>query len=196
MPRASSPRRTSRREASCSVAAAVTFASLPGPSRQQSQAGGETVGTLNRGRRMITLCLIALTVGLAGIAARPSRSVASALGCHAAFQARQGFYSGNVYYAVRILRRTRITCGGALNVAARARYLRGLHLIRKPSNPGGWVGPFRVGAWHCFVLERGSDFLDGRCSLPGRSVRFYNHRQYWSPPEPGWRRPALRLPAG
>ena len=53
----------------------------------------------------------------------------------------------------------------------------------------GSGGPFHVGPWDCYVLHRGSDFIDGRCSRGSRRVRFYDHRSDWRFPDKGYSPP-------
>jgi len=134
---------------------------------------------------MLAICV---TVG----ASAPSTGLAfkTGVGCHGPFRMPTASLHSNVYDAVQVLKRIRMSCSQALHIAARARWLRGLQIeYGSQFGAGGWGGPFHVGAWHCFVLNRGSDFIHGKCSLGGRSVRFYDHRQYWSIPERGWSRP-------
>lgn len=57
---------------------------------------------------------------------------------------------------------------------------------------GGFGGPFSVGSFHCFLHSRGSDFINAACASGHRYVRFYDHRQYFSIPAPGWSPPARR----
>lgn len=92
--------------------------------------------------------------------------------------------------AVQVRSRRRLRCSDALHIAAKARWLNGLKVIYGPQfEGGGWGGPFRVGRWHCYVLGRGSDFIDGRCSRGGRRVHFYDHRSNWAFPDPGFSPP-------
>jgi hypothetical protein len=55
--------------------------------------------------------------------------------------------------AVQVLSRKGIDCSGALDVAARTRWLGGVKVIYGPQfGGGGWGGPFHVGRWLCHVL--------------------------------------------
>lgn len=92
-----------------------------------------------------------------------------------------------------VLTRQHISCSGALDVAAKAYALAGLKIEWGPQfGAGGWGGPFRTGPYRCFVLNRGSDFINAKCRRGNRRIRFYDHRQYWSIPTPGWHKPARR----
>lgn len=141
---------------------------------------------------------VAVIVGV--VAAGASTNVtanASGLGCHGAFTFPGGTNGpsatspdDDVYDAVMVLNRKHITCAAALQIAAKAYALNDLKVERGPQfGAGGWGGPFRTGAYHCFVLNRGSDFINARCSLGSRYIRFLDHRQYWSIPAPGWQGP-------
>ncbi len=125
------------------------------------------------------------------IYAMGERVVASQrLGCHAPYTF-PGAGRGDVYDAVMVLNRRHISCGAALHIGAKARALSGLKIIYGPQfGGGGWGGPFHVGSFHCYVLARGSDFINASCRRGRQSLRFYDHRQYFSIPEPGWSPPA------
>jgi hypothetical protein len=104
-----------------------------------------------------------------------------------------GYRSDEVYDAVQVVRRKHLSCSQALHIAAKARSLRGLKVtFGSQYGAGGWGGPFHVGRYHCLVLDRGSDFIDGECWRGDRFVRFYDHRQYWSIPERGWSPPTRK----
>jgi hypothetical protein len=96
--------------------------------------------------------------------------------------------------AVQVRARKGMSCSWALHVAAKARWLAGVTVIFGPQfGGGGWGGPFHVSQWHCFVLGRGSDFIDGRCRWGGRAAHFYDHRSNWGFPDPGFS-PPTRYP--
>jgi hypothetical protein len=142
---------------------------------------------------MLSVTSIALAGG------RDHSAGALRLGCHGAFTFPSAFGfpgtspSDDIYDAVMVLGRHNMSCSAALRVAAKARALTGLKMERGPQfGGGGWGGPFRTGRFHCFVLSRGSDFIDAKCNRGSRRVRFYDHRQNWSIPTPGWHKPARR----
>jgi hypothetical protein len=94
--------------------------------------------------------------------------------------------------AVQVLRRGGMTCPQAVYIAARARWLKGIKVIYgRQFGGGGWGGPFHVGLWHCYVLNRGSDFLNGRCWRGARYVRFSDHQSDWRFPDRGFFPPTL-----
>jgi hypothetical protein len=116
------------------------------------------------------------------------------LGCHAAFKMPRGYgasLGGVLYDAVRVLGRNGLTCSAALHIAAKA-YALGLRPIFGPQfGAGGFGGPFHVGRFHCYLTNRVSDDISARCSRGGQSVRFLDHRQYWSDRDRGWSPPPL-----
>jgi hypothetical protein len=134
---------------------------------------------------------------LAAIFAGASPSASSGfkfgVGCHGAFTMPGFSIHSNLFDAVQILSRRHTSCQQALHIAAKARWLHGIKVIYGPQfGGGGWGGPFHVGKWHCYVLHRGSDFLEGRCWLHGRRVHFYDHRSDWRFPDPGFSPPTRR----
>jgi hypothetical protein len=136
---------------------------------------------------------VAVVAVVAAISAGPSFGFRTGVGCHGAFQMPGYSIHSPVFDAVQVLSRKGMTCSKALHIAARARWLKGIQWRSGPQyGAGGHGGPFHVGPWHCFVLHRGSDFIDGRCSLGGRKVHFYDHRSYWQFPDPGFSPPTRR----
>lgn len=106
--------------------------------------------------------------------------------CHAPFKMPRGYggsYAGQVqkddYDQVSVLSHGGMSCSAALHIAARAYSTPGLKIIFGPQfGGGGYGGPFHVGRFQCYLLHRGSDFRDARCSLGTKRVRFYDHRDY------------------
>jgi hypothetical protein len=95
---------------------------------------------------------------------------------------------------VEVLRYSGTNCSAALHIAARAYATPGLKIIRGPQfGAGGYGGPFHVGRWHCYLLNRGSDFKNAKCSQGGKHVRFYDHRDYkrYRTSDPDWSGPVL-----
>ena len=132
------------------------------------------------------LCSGAFLLSSAGVAfAQPGH------GCHAPFTI-PGYPRDMAYNAVQVMHRERTTCQTALHVAAKAWTTPGLQIKWGPQfGGGGYGGPFHVGRWHCYLLSRGSDFKNAKCSRGQQAIRFYDHRQYWQIPEPGWKWPPL-----
>jgi hypothetical protein len=132
-----------------------------------------------------------VVAGLASGVPSVSLGFSTGIGCHGAFTMPGTSTHSSTFDAVQVLRRKNMSCSQALHVAARARWLTGVRVIYDPQfGAGGWGGPFHVGALHCYVLHRGSDFVDGKCSRGRRYVRFYDHRSYWQFPDPGFAPPA------
>ncbi|HEY4898009.1 MAG TPA: hypothetical protein VII01_18210 [Solirubrobacteraceae bacterium] len=116
----------------------------------------------------------------------PRAASAQGLGCHGAF-ASAGAPEGDMYNAVMVLNRSHLSCVSALRIGAEGRALNGLKPVFGPQfGGGGFGGPFHVRDYHCYLLNRGSDFINATCRRGRRWVRFYDHRQYWSIPTPGW----------
>jgi hypothetical protein len=142
-----------------------------------------------------TLAVSVVATGVIGgtLLGAATASAAPNLGCHGAFTFKDTSPTDDVYDAVRVLGRQNITCSDALRIGARAYALSGLEIERGPQfGAGGYGGPFRSGVFRCFLINRGSDFINARCSHGQQRVRFYDHRQYWSIPTPGWTPPASR----
>jgi hypothetical protein len=143
------------------------------------------------------MCLgIMLAVAATCAAAVPSASFAfrTGVGCHGPFRMPGQSIHSLTFDAVQVRARQRMSCYWALHIAAKARWLAGLKVIYGPQfGGGGWGGPFHVSHWHCYVLGRGSDFIDARCRWRGRAVHFYDHRSNWNFPDPGFD-PPTRYP--
>lgn len=146
-------------------------------------------------RRRLPRAGLLLAVVAAVALGAPSASFGAfqtGVGCHDAFQMPGFSIRSDTFDAVQVLRRGGMTCPQALYIAAKARWLKGIKVIYgKQFGAGGWGGPFHVGLWHCYVLNRGSDFINGKCWRGSRYVRFYDHRSDWRFPDPGFIRPTL-----
>lgn len=137
---------------------------------------------------------VLLAVTAVGAAAVPSTSFGfqTGVGCHGPFRMPGQSIHSLTFDAVQVRARERMRCYWALRIAAKARWLAGIKVIYGPQfGGGGWGGPFHVGQWQCYVLGRGSDFIDGRCRWRGRAVHFYDHRSNWDFPDPGFDPPTL-----
>jgi hypothetical protein len=145
------------------------------------------------GALAVAVSVVATGLMAGALLGAATASAAPNLGCHGAFTFDHTRPSDDVYDAVRVLRRQNMTCTAALRIAARAYALSGLKVEQGPQfGAGGYGGPFHTGTFHCFLLNRGSDFINARCSRGQQRLRFYDHRQYWSIPTPGWTPPASR----
>jgi hypothetical protein len=134
--------------------------------------------------------MLAVFATLAAGAPRASFGFQTGVGCHGPFKMPASSIHNTTFDAVQVLSRKGMGCSQALHIAARARWLNGIKVIYGPQfGGGGWGGPFHVDQWHCYVLSRGSDFIDGKCSLGGRRVRFDDHRSDWRFPDPGFSPP-------
>lgn len=112
--------------------------------------------------------------------------------CRAPFMFPGGYGKRFLYDAVTVLHRSNISCNAALHIAAKARALTSLKIIFGPQfGAGGYGGPFRVGNFRCWLMNRGSDFINARRHRGRQSLRFYDHRQYWSEHDPAFPPPAL-----
>ncbi len=152
--------------------------------------GGMTrfAGVSSTVRRLGLLLFVTAFMGLG----YPSAGLGfkTGVGCHGAFKMPGFSVHSDVFDAVQVLSRRRMSCNQALRIAAKARWLKGLKVIYGPQfGGGGWGGPFHVDRWHCYVLSRGSDFILGRCTSGAKRLRFYDHRSYWSAPDPGFSPP-------
>ncbi len=140
--------------------------------------------------RLITVLAFALAVQIGSSPGRASGQ--GGLGCHAAYEIPHAA-RGDIYDAVMVTRRAHMTCNAALDLAAKAYALPHFKMERGAQfGAGGYGGPFRVGSFHCFLHDRGSDFINAACASGHRYARFYDHRQYFSIPEDGWSPPARR----
>jgi hypothetical protein len=148
------------------------------------------------GSGIVGSSIVLLLAGLGGASA-----AANVPDCHAPFNMPPGYggsYAAQVqrydYDQVEALKYGGMNCSAALHIAARAYAVPGLKVIRGPQfGPGGYGGPFHVGRWHCFLLNRGSDFKNAKCTRGGKHVRFYDHRDYKADrgSEPDWSGPLL-----
>lgn len=142
------------------------------------------------GKLLRVSALLALTATVSASAPSASFGFKTGVGCHGPFTMPGHSIHSTTFDAVQVLSRKRVSCSQALHIAAKARWLKGIRVIYGPQfGAGGWGGPFHVVRWHCYVLDRGSDFIDGRCSLGGQTVRFYDHRSDWRFPDPGFSPP-------
>jgi hypothetical protein len=143
---------------------------------------------------MVVGVLLAVSATIAAGAPSASFGFQTGVGCHGSFQMPGYSIHSTTFDALQVLSRKRMSCSQALHIAARARWLNGIQWRSGPQyGPGEHGGPFHVGHWHCFVLNRGSDFINGRCSRNGRRVRFHDHRSDWRFPDPGFS-PPTRYP--
>ena len=154
--------------------------------------GSRGTGPFDVRRLMCVVILLAVATTCAATVPSASFAFRTGVGCHGPFRMPGHSIHSSTFDAVQVRARQRMSCYWALHIAAKARWLTGLKVIYGPRfGGGGWGGPFHVSHWHCYVLSRGSDFIDGRCKWRGRAVHFYDHRSNWNFPDPGFDPPTL-----
>ena len=124
-------------------------------------------------RRLFLGLLAAVALGPVLVVAGGG-GAAAASDCYATFP-YPGFSSYQI--EVSVTRRRSISCSYALRVGRDAYALRGLRIeFGSQFGAGGYGGPFHVGHFRCFLLNRGSDFRNAYCRRGRLYVRFYDHR--------------------
>lgn len=118
-----------------------------------------------------------VTFGLVVSCALGAGPAQAAARCHGHFPN----FLGYSYYRldVTVYYHGNMNCAQAVQLSRRAYLVPGLHVIRDPFafGGGGFGGPFQVGHFGCFLIARGSDFVQAYCSWGARAVYFYDHRE-------------------
>jgi hypothetical protein len=111
--------------------------------------------------------------------------------CHAVFQLAPR-PDPVITNAVSVTDRGGLSCSAALHIAAKAEALPGIKIERGPWFIGGWGGPFHVGSFHCYLINRLSDTKIGICWRNAQFVSYTTHHQSGSYYDRGFHPTALK----